>query len=276
MKTLLTLSTCIIIALSSCKKNAGSGSSNEEFQDFLQSSQWVGVLDRSGYQFAPPAYLRFKSANSFVIYAPFFLLQNGSFISRDSLGGDIKNIEELADGVTVAVKTQFEHYGEVTLNIIDRKTLKATTTDPNKPVLFELELYTATGFSVEGTRWSGPVMTGPGPVAGMVAYPDLSTIGFDNNTTYYHRNGAIVMAQPTPQIPTPGELRVLYKQMGPAIFMSGYSENGHLLLPYFGVLRPGNTEMMVFSVATGSRLPYYTQTIPWYGPIGQTPVIKKL
>jgi hypothetical protein len=276
MKNIFILIACLIIAISSCKKNSGPGSSNDEFKDFLLSSQWVGVLDRNGYQFAPPATLRFKSANSFVIYAPFFLLQNGNFVTRDSLTGEVKNIEELSDGVTVDVKTQMDHYGDITLQIKDRKTLKAISTDQNKPVPFELEFYTGAGFSVEGTRWSGPVMNGPGPTAGMVAYPDVSTIGFGNGTTYYHRNGAIVMAQPTPQIPAPGELRVTYKQIGAAIFMSGYSENGLLLIPYFGVLQPGNDKMMVFSAASGSRLPYYTQTIPWYGPIGQTPVIGKL
>jgi hypothetical protein len=276
MKHLLFLSALLIVAFASCKKDTNPASSNDEFGKFLQNSQWVGVLDRNGYQFAPPANLRFKSANSFVIYAPFFFLQNGNWLVRDSLTGEIKNITEMPDGITVEVKSQLEHYGEVTFNIKDRKTLKALSTDPNKPVLFELELYTGAGFSVEGTRWSGPVMTGSGPTAGMVAYPDVSTIGFGNNTTYYHRNGAIVLAQPTPQIPTPGELRVLYKQIGAAIFMSGYSENGHLLIPYFGVLTPGNDKMMVFSAATGSRLPYYTQTIAWYGPIGQTPVIGKL
>jgi hypothetical protein len=274
MKTLLILSALTMVAFASCKKDTNPASSNEEFQEFLQTSQWVGVLDRNGYQFAPPANLRFKSASSFVIYAPFFILQNGTFITRDSLTGELKNIDEKTDGITVEVKTQLEIYGEVTFNIRERKKLTAITTDPNKPVLFELELYSGS-FSVEGTRWSGPVMTG-GPTAGMVAYPDVSTIGFGNNTTYYHRNGAIVMAQPTPQIPTPGELRVLYKQIGASIFMSGYSENGHLLIPYFGVLTPGNDKMMVFSAATGSRLPYYTQTIAWYGPIGQTPVIGKL
>lgn len=276
MKYFLILSALIVTSLTSCKKDSGSGSSNDEFKDFLLNSYWVGVLDRNGYQFAPPAALRFKSANSFVIYAPFYLIQNGSLVVRDSLSGEIKNIDELADGVTVDIKVEMEHYGAITLNIVDRKTLKAISTDPGKPVPFELEYYSGGGFSLNGTRWSGPVMTGPGPVAGRLAYPDLSTIGFEASNTYYHRNGAIVMAQPTPQIPTPGELRVLYKQVGPVVYMSGYSEDGHLLIPYFGVLKPGNDKMMVFSAAQGSRLPYYTQTIAWYGPIGQTPVIGKL
>jgi hypothetical protein len=276
MKTLLALSACLIVALASCKKDSGSGASNDDFQEFLKNSEWVGVLDRSGYQFAPPASLRFKSANSFVVYAPFYIMVNGAMVGRDSIEGNITEITEMSDGITTAVKSQIEHFGEVVLNVVDRKTLSAVSKDPNKPVLFQLELYTGAGFSVEGSHWSGPLMTGPGPTAGMVAYPDVSTIGFGNNTTYYYRNGTIVLAQPTPQIPTPGELRVTYKQIGAVVFMSGYSENGHLLLPYFGVLLPGNDKMMVFSAAAGSRLPYYTQTIPWYGPIGHTPVIEKL
>lgn len=118
-------------------------------------------------------------------------------------------------------------------------------------------------------------MTGSGPTVGMVAYPDLSTIAFGKTATSYTRNGAVVLVQPTPQIPSPGVLEVAYKKIGAAVFMSGYNENGLYLYDYFGVLLPGNDRMMVYSGATGARLPYYTQTIAWYGPIGQTPVIEK-
>src|SRR5687768_2346374 len=98
MKKLLILSALFMTAFVSCKKSTGPGSSNDEFGKFLQNSQWVGVLDRNGYQFAPPATLRFKPANSFVLYAPFFFLQNGNWITRDSLTGEIKNIAEMPDG----------------------------------------------------------------------------------------------------------------------------------------------------------------------------------
>ena len=275
MKKLLTLFAAIIISLASCKKDSGSSNDNS-FEDFLLKSQWVGVMDRAGYQFAPPVSIRFTPDNSMVIYAPFFLTENGTTILRDSIVGNILSIEKTPDDKTTAVKSKLEFYGEVTVSIHDRKTLSLSSTNINKPILLELELYPHTGFSLNGTRWSGPVMSGPGPQAGMVAYPDLSTIGFDQSTSYYHRNGAIVKEQPTPQIPTPGELRVIYKQIGAVVYMSGYNENGMLLPPYFGVLKPGNDQMMVFSGAIGSRLPYYTQTIAWYGPAGITPVINKL
>jgi hypothetical protein len=118
-------------------------------------------------------------------------------------------------------------------------------------------------------------MTGPGPTAGMTAYPDLSTITFGKNTTSYVRNGAIVPAQPTPQAPAPGVLEVAYRKIGAVVFMSGYNENGMYLYGYMGVLLPGNEKMMVYSGAPGARLPNYLQTIAWYGPIGQTPIIEK-
>jgi hypothetical protein len=132
--------------------------------------------------------------------------------------------------------------------------------------------------SFEGT-FTGPIITGSGPTVGMTAYPDLSTITFDlNRETSYTRGGQQV--QVGVSSPAPG-LRILflpYRKVGATVFMYGWNES--LLQPagyaYMGVLKPGDKEMMVHSSVTGARLPYYAQSIPWYGPIGQTPVIKKL
>ncbi|MBT1688630.1 hypothetical protein [Dawidia soli] len=271
MKKLIILWASLVIILAAC--NGDDDDAPQAAKDFPRDTEWVGVLSGSGYQYPPPANLRFKENDKLVVYAPHFFVEDGAFIRADSVNGSVTSITEI-DGATIEVKADIEHYGQTTMTIQDRHKLTAISSNANKPVPFTLELYD-TPASLEGTVWSGPVMTGPGPMAGLVAYPDLSTIIFDENTTSYTRNGALVPEQPTPQIPAPGVLQVLYKKNGASVFMSGYDETGMYLYGYFGVLLPGNDKMMVYSGAAGARLPYYTQTIAWYGPIGQTPIIEK-
>jgi hypothetical protein len=273
MKKLTMLWACMMVVLAACDSDDDNSPSGAK--DFPAGTEWVGVLAHSGYQYPPPASLRFKEDDKLVVYAPHFFVDGATFIRADSVNGTVTSITE-PDGTTIEVKADVEHYGIVTMTIKDRQKLTAISTNASKPVPFTLELYDTPDFSLEGTVWSGPIMNGPGPTVGMVAYPDLSTISFSKNTTSYRRNGLVVMEQPTPQIPTPGELKVTYRKMGAMVFMSGYNENGLYLYDYFGVLLPGNEKMMVYSGAPGARLPYYTQTIAWYGPIGQTPIIEKL
>lgn len=280
MKKLLTIIAIITVSIASCKKNTNTNINTPgaptTYAGFLENTQWVGTLDRSGYQYAPPCCLRFMTNNKIVVYAPFFFIENGAFIRPDSLNGSITSIDSLGDGRT-SVKANIEHLNEVTMYISNRKTLTSISTNASKPTPFQLELFTATNFSVKNTAWSGPVITTPGPTQGMLAYPDLSSIEFlpNKEVSVYYRNGKIVLAQPTPQIPTPGALEVSYRQYGAMLFMSGYDETSLKLYDYFGVLFPDATKMMVYSAATYSRLPNYTQTIAWYGPIGATPVIIK-
>jgi hypothetical protein len=267
-----------LLLLVSCSKNSGSGGGGGDIKQFLANSQWVGVLSQNGYQYAPPASIRFKPGDSLVIYAPFYLTTGAVSNWRDSLRGKVTAIDEMADGKTVVVKTSLEHFGDVELNFTDRKTVTANApdpTNPNRPLNFQMEIYGEKNFSLENTLWSGPIMTGAGPTQGLPAYPDLSAIGFGKNYAYYMRNGTIVPEQPTPQIPTPGELKIACKQVGAVVFMFGYNENVHAIIPYMGVLLPDNKRMMVFSSSGTARLPNYLQTIAWYGPIGQTPIIEK-
>jgi hypothetical protein len=270
MKKILLFMACLTMVLAAC--DSDDENSPQGAKDFPHDTEWVGVLDRSGYQYAPPACLRFKENDKLVVYAPHFFVEGGTLIRVDSVNGSVTGITEV-DGATMEVKADIEHYGLVTMTIKDRQSLTAISTNASKPVPFTLEIYDTPG-SLEGTTWSGPVMTG-GPTDGMVAYPDLSTITFGKNTTSYVRNGVIVPEQNTPQMPAPGVLQVLYKKIGATVLMTGYNEQGMYLYGYMGVLLPGNDRMMVYSGAMGARLPYYTQTIAWYGPIGQTPIIEK-
>ncbi len=259
------------MALAGCASDSDNGPSAGK--DFPQGTQWVGVLDRAGFQYAPPATLRFKDDNKLVIYSPAFFIEGDNFVRPDSLNGVVTSVTEV-DASTVEVKTDVEHYGVLTMTIKDKQKLTAISQDASKPVPFTLEIYDPQNFSLIGTVWSGPVMTGTGPTVGMVAYPDLSTINFAASVTTYKRGGVIATHE-KPGQPKLEPIESGYKRIGAAVFMYGYDESNMYSFSYFGVLLPGNTKMMVYSGVTGARLPYYAQTIPWYGPIGQTPIIER-
>lgn len=271
MKQLLTLSFLLAILTSSCKKD--SGSSTNGGADFPKNTEWVGTLDRSGYQFAPPAYMKINKDLSIVAYAPFYFRINGNFVWVDSLKGKVNSVTEEPNEMTKIVASM-DQLGDVTMSVYQKKSLTSVSTNAQKPTPFNLELYTGGNYSIAGSVWSGPVMTG-GPTNGMFAYPDLSTIEFSNTTTSYKRNGQYIKEQPTPQLPTPGILKVSYKQVGPMLFMTGFNESSNLLIDYFGVLMPSTDKMMVYSGSGNARLPNYLQTIAWYGPIGSTPIISR-
>lgn len=280
MKTKISSALAMLMCIAACTKNSGSAinpplTPTANYADFLKASEWVGTLDRNGYQYAPPCCLVFTSAKTVTLHAPFRLLISGSYQFIDSINGTVNNIDSLpADGRT-RVKITFQHLNDVELFITNRKTLTSTSTDPNKPVPFQAELFPSLGFSVSGTNWTGPLLSG-GPLNGF-AYPDVSSINFlsNRNTTTHTRNGQVMMVQPTPQIPAPGALEIAYQQKGARVYMMGYKEDDRTLHSYFGVLLPAGNKMMVHSSSQLARLPYYTQTIAWYGPIGVTPIINK-
>lgn len=237
--------------------------------DFPRNTEWVGVLDRTGYQYAPPANLQFRDGDDFVVYAPHFFAED-NVIRLDSVHGNIESVTEI-DHATIQVITMIEHYGQVTMTIKDRKTLTSISNNAGKPMPFTMEIYeTSEPF---GGSWTGPIITSSGPTNGMVAYPDLSTIVFHGDGASYTRHGETVTFAPIGAIPE--VLSVAFKRIGATVFMQGYDETTSTLYPYMGVLLPGDRKMLVHSNATGARLPYAWQTIPWYGPIGQTPYIER-
>lgn len=277
MKKVFIVMLYIITTLSACKKSGTIlPAAQKNYADFLKNTEWVGVLDRNGYHYPPPCCLKFNPDNTITIYAPFWFNDNGVYVTPDTIRGKINSIDSLPDERT-AVKVNFPYLNDQTIYITNRQKLIGISSDPNKPVTFQLEIFPASGISVKGTTWSGPLMSGGGAASGQYAYPDLSSIGFlgNKNATVYYRNGNLMPAQPTPQAPAPGVLEAAYLQQGAMVFMSGYKENGIILMDYFGVLLPSGDKMMVHSGSQEARLPNYLQTIAWYGPIGATPVIIK-
>jgi hypothetical protein len=267
----------IAIGFTACKKSGSvlPPQPPKGYAGFLENTEWVGVLNGNGYQYPPPCCMKFKPDNAITVYAPFWFNDNGVYVSPDSINGKIKSIDSLPDGKT-RITANFPYINDQVINITNRKTLSCVYADLSNWT-FQLELFPATGFSVKGTTWSGPLMPGAAPSSGYCAYPDLSSIRFlgDKNSTIYYRNGQIVPAQPTPQSPGVGALEAAYAQKGAMVFMSGYKENGIILMSYFGVLLPSGDKMMVHSGSGEARLPNYIHTTAPYGPIGVTPVIYK-
>ncbi|MEO5564188.1 MAG: hypothetical protein ABIR18_12155 [Chitinophagaceae bacterium] len=278
MKKYLILIGCIVIGLAACEKKGGvtSPAPQQGYAGFLKNTEWVGVLNGNGYQYPPPSCMKFNPDNTITVFAPFWFNVNGVFESVDSIKGKIKSIDSLADGRT-RIAVNFPYINDQLIDITDRKRLTCVKADLSNWT-FQLELFPTTGISVKGTTWCGPLLPGAVPGPGAFAYPDLSSIQFLGNkdVTVYYKDGQIVPAQPTPQGPSGGgALEAAYLQKGAMVFMSGYKENGIILMDYFGVLMPSGDKMMVHSGSGHARLPNYIHTSAPYGPIGATPIIHK-
>ncbi len=267
---------CLVLTMvfSACKKDSDT---TPAAAGFPKNTEWVGTLNGSGFQYRPPCSLKFNSDNTFTIYAIFVFFPNGVETRQDSLSGTIQKMDTLPDmtlRITTEITTGFNTGATRYIYISDKERITATNAD-NSLETFQLVVFPekvpAAG------QWSGPAWKGS------LAYPDLSSIQFDDSNpaipvTHYIRNGKAVQedAQPTSKA-----LGVTYVQKGARVYFSGWSEvnpapgYGGWAIPYFGVLTPSGDQMMVDSRSDKARLPNYVYTSEPYGPNGSTPVISR-
>jgi hypothetical protein len=278
MKTIflfLAIATCF----TACKKDAGitPPATPQSFSDFIKNTEWVGTLDRRGFQYRPPCSLKFNADNTFFMYSHFIFFPNNAETRRDSIGGTIMSIDSLPDGrtrITTNINTTFMPIATNYIYITDRKKLSGISADATQPPTFDLDIFPAAGVSVFGTHWHGPLWPrslSPVPYA----YPDLSNIHFQPdgiNTVYTENNQPVLYSQNT-------QLQHIYKQIGARVYMSGYKYlPGGAAIPvnnYLGIFLPSGNEMMVDSYSFEARLPNYINTTEPYGPNGVTPIIYK-
>jgi hypothetical protein len=278
MKTFF-LFLALTACFTACKKGGGITPPvvPQSFADFIKNTEWVGTLDRRGFQYRPPCSLKFNADNTFFIYSNFVFFPNNVETRRDSIGGTIMSIDSLPDGRTRIATNINTTFNPVTTNYIyitDRNKLSGISADVTQPPTFQLEIFPAAGVSVYGTHWHGPLY--PGSLSNVpYAYPDLSNIHFQPdgiNTVYTENNQPVLYSQNT-------QLQHIYKQTGARVYMSGYK-----YLPggasisvnnYLGIFLPSGDAMMVDSYSPDARLPNYIYTNAPYGPLGVTPIIYK-
>ena len=270
----------IITGFAACKKGGNTPPATpKDYADFLKNSEWVGVLDRNGYEYPPPCGMTFNIDNTITMHALFYLKTGpNEWTYKDSISGKINSMDSMADGRT-RINVNFSYINDQTIYITNREKIMCVPSGPNPAIVtFQGDIFPFKGFSVKGTQWRGPLMPGAQPTSGYYAYPDLSTIIFlpDKNITMYSKNGqpvlwgGIVGADPGVQ------LQSVYVQRGAMVYMAGYNdEKATKDIGYIGVLLPSGDKMMVDSRAMDARLPNYIQTSAPYGPIGATPIIYK-
>ena len=272
-----TIAIVLIVGFGGCKKDTGNTPAPNTTV-FPKNTEWVGTLDGNGFQYRPPCCLKFNNDNTFTMYGIFVFFQGNSQTIKDSLTGVIASTDTLPDGrirITTDITTSFNGGATKYLYITDKKKIQGISANQTVET-FQLSLFPAQGFSAAG-YWRGIAWKGG------YAYPDVSTIAFDNANpaipvTHYAKNGVSVQedAQPTSAV-----LGVLYKQIGARLYFSGFNEQnpppgyGGRTVPYFGVLLPSGDKMMVHSINSYARLPNYINTNEPYGPNGATPVIEK-
>jgi hypothetical protein len=262
----------------SCKKNGNDiQPPPTSSSDFIKNTEWVGTLDRRGFQYRPPCSLKFNADNTFFMYSNFVFFPNNVETRRDSISGTIMSIDSLPDGrtrITTNINTTFNPITTNYIYISNRNKLSGISADATQPPTFELEIFPAAGVSVFGTHWHGPLWPGSlSPVP--YAYPDLSNIHFQPdgiNTVYTENNQPVLYSQNT-------QLQHIYKQTGARVYMSGYKYlSGGAAIPvnnYLGIFLPSGDAMMVDSYSPDARLPNYIYTNAPYGPNGVTPIIYK-
>lgn len=247
----------------------------DTFAEFLKNTEWVGTLDGSGFQYRPPCSLKFNADNSFTMYSIFIFFPNGVETYKDSITGTIQKIDTLPDTrvrITTDITTSFNGRATKYLYVTDKK--KISGVDAGVTVeTFQVSLFPAAGVVASG-NWRGVSWKGD------YAYPDLSSVIFDNakSVTHYSKNGKAVQESAEPTSPVLGSV---YVQKGARVYFGGYNEvnpppgYGGRIVPYFGVLLPSGDKMMVHSINSFARLPNYINTNEPYGPNGQTPTINK-
>jgi hypothetical protein len=265
--------------MAGCKKDAGTvAATPQTFTDFLKNSEWVGTLDGTGYQYAPPCDLKFNAnADSVSCYALFSFIVNGAWKQVDSIKGKINSIENLPDG-KMRINTTFPYLNDQSIYVTDRNKLIGISTDPSKPTTFQLNLYPLRE-NPFFNEWGGRAKTGPGT---SYMYPDLSQIRVNNidTTMIYWRNGSSVpydqaLTDPALFLRPDGILATRFIQHGARVYIAGYNEETRRFMTYFGVLLPSGIDMMVHSRDYYARLPNYILTYEPYGPNGVTPTIHK-
>lgn len=263
---------CCAAIFTACKKSTDITPPSQSFADFIKNTEWVGTLDKNGFEYPPPCALKFNTDNTFTMFSHFVFFPNGVETRMDSITGNVLSIDGQPDDmrITTNINTSFRPVTTNYIYITDRKKIIGMSSDPTQQPTFQLDIFPASGISVYGTRWKGS----PGSSAAYF-YPDLSTIIFladGINTGYTFNWQPVYLSQNTP-------LQHIYQQNGSRIYMSGYNflPGGAAITVnnYFGVLLPSGDKMLVDSYSPDARLPNYVNTNEPYGPNGITPIIYK-
>jgi hypothetical protein len=281
MKKLITLACIATILLTGCGKDSLKPQPNPGSSAyFFANTEWTGLAGTYGQTYSQPCYLHFNGDTTVAVYVLFNMYSGTDVFNQDSMIGKITAIDTVTGGqTTISVNFPLTNDQQV-YTITDKNKLQGspsatTLAAAGTQFTTSAELCPAIIPSVKGSNWNTDKMTDGGPTDGMYEFPDISflTFGSDGNTSYV-RNGKIITYTPPEQ-----DLLVLYEynQTGPRLYFAGYNETTDKLLVYYGVLSPdGKTIWADTRLRQDARLPYYFQTIFWYGPPGVTPNMHKL
>jgi hypothetical protein len=280
MKKYISICSCLLaLIFAGCDKTnqTPGGSSGNTSGYFFENTEWTGLASTYGQTYPQPCYLRFNGVTTVSVYALFTWTLDGGLVLEDSTVGNITGIDTVTNGVTT-IKVTFpktadqQEYVITNKNSLTGGSAANSTVTVNNAISSSLQLCTTPFPSVKGTSWNTDKMVG-GPTDGMYQFPDIASFSFGDAQTEYTRNGKIITYTPTTQIQI---MLNQYLQEGPRIYFAGYNETTNVLIGYYGVLSSdGKTIWADTRARQDARLPYYFQTIFWYGPPGVTPTTHK-
>jgi hypothetical protein len=264
------------ILFQACKKDnsvAGTGTGTTSQTNFFANTEWTGIETANSQTFPKPVYLHFNGDKTVSVYALFNWVIGNDQLAIDSVVGDITNIDITSGVATISVNFPYTNDQQV-YTITDKKELKGGSSATTKATTYtsyavDLQLCPSTISPVSGSDWNTKTITTPGPTAGGLEFPDISNFSFigDRDMTFVRGGKTLTYSPPTQdQVDKQG-----FIQIGPKIYFAGYNESMNIFLHYFGVLTPDGQTILADTRGQYARLPYYYQTIFWYGDPGVTP-----
>ena len=277
--------TATILLVTACKKDkpapggSGSGPGGSNSPYFFANTEWVGTASTQGQEYPQPIDLVFSGDTGTIAYCLFHMYDGGSgYFIADSMVGKITSIAGGTNG-SYTVDVTYAATGDQQQYAVTQTGLNGGSVSGSPAISYQqfgvtLLAGAVKPASLSATNWSGHKIVSADATNGLYAYPDLATMSFNyDGTTSYIRNGTQILDG---ELNAPKALEVNYAQYSSRVLFYGYNEEQVKLVLYFGVLSADGNSMAVDARDhVLGRLPNYSQTIDWYGPPGETPIIYK-
>jgi hypothetical protein len=246
-------------------------------------NEYTGVMTELSREWDKPFVIDFNADSTVNVFCDFYLVTANGPLNQDSIQGKIFKISSGAGGGTL-LDISFPGIGDTQAYTITADLSGVTGGSvgaqsgglaSNQFTFAGATLFKMPAPSVTNSEWYTDTIHSPDATNGLNEYPDVNNVSFFDTYTEYYRDpyGVVVYGLEPDSV-----VKVKYWQVKARVYFYGYNETSDKLIPYFGVLsNDGNTMLVDVNSADFpyARLPNYVETIDWYGPPGETPVMHR-
>jgi hypothetical protein len=246
-------------------------------------NEYTGVMTELSREWDKPIVIDFNADSTVNVFCDFYLVTPNGPLNSDSIQGKIFKISLGAGGGTLldisfpAIADTQEYTITADLGGVTGGSVGAQSGGlaSNQFIFNGATLFKTPAPSMVGSEWNTDTIKSLDATNGLNEYPDVNDITFYDTYTAYYRLpvGTIVYG-----LEPDSTVKVKYWQVKSRVYFYGYNEVSDRLIPYFGVLsNDGNTMLVDVNSAdfAYARVPNYLETIDWYGPPGETPIMHR-